>query len=678
MELALIVAFLFLVAFVFAFGQFSVLKKRIEELKTKLRSSTESQPPRVVQFDRNENLSEIGNYFNQLIEAYNTVLETNRNLEKRAGEVELYREKLRDLETNASQISLLTEVGQRITGSLELEQVLVTIFNYVQSSMSTSEMNLVYTERGALQAYSIAQGNSINDISAKAETELVKWVFGNGKPAIIQNADKDYHQFVQRPIVTSNGAKAQSVVAVPLISQQKVNGVLVIFGANENAFQQHHLDFIFSLASYLEVALDNAKVYALLDEEKDKSEKLLLNILPQTVAEELKTHGKAQAREFKNASILFTDFKGFTAASSTMTPTELVEELNAIFKGFDEICARNGVEKIKTIGDAYMAAVGVSDGGNENDDAAKNAEILANTALEMILFLKLRKLKNEQNGKLGFEMRAGIHSGPVVAGVVGLNKFQFDIWGDSVNTASRMESNGLVGELNISSTTQELLKNTDFGFEKREEIQVKGKGNMTMYLVKQPNSKRTKAAVDYILNRLQNELPDSLHYHSAQHTKQVIENALHIGQNEKISDAEMELLHIGAAYHDAGFMIKTQNHEALSCQIADATLPSFGFNENELAEIKKMIMATKIPQTPTTHLGQILCDSDLAYFGGDQYFEISGRLISELRANGLSITDAEWHSQQISFLQNHQFWTLFAKQAYSEKKDYWLNELMNI
>ena len=225
-------------------------------------------------------------------------------------------------------------------------------------------------------------------------------------------------------------------------------------------------------------ALESAN--AELAEEKLKVEELLLNILPEEVAQELKIKGHADAHEFEQVSILFSDFKGFTQASEHMTPQQLVEELNICFKEFDEIITSRGIEKIKTIGDAYMAA-----GGLKGDASAAAARTLE-AALEMQIFIHARKAVREEQGLPAFEMRVGIHTGPVVAGIVGVKKFQYDIWGDTVNTASRMESSGEVGQVNISEATYELVKEQAgslFTFTPRGKVQAKGKGEMEMYFV---------------------------------------------------------------------------------------------------------------------------------------------------------------------------------------------------
>ncbi|WP_411895374.1 adenylate/guanylate cyclase domain-containing protein [Winogradskyella sp. A2] len=220
------------------------------------------------------------------------------------------------------------------------------------------------------------------------------------------------------------------------------------------------------------------KAKNIIEKEKDRSENLLLNILPAEIAEELKEKGKADARDFDMVSIIFTDFKGFTEQSEALSAADLVNEINVCFEAFDGIMETYDIEKIKTIGDAYMAAGGLP----VPDDTAIKNTVLA--ALDMRDFIVNRKAEMDAKGKPAFEMRVGIHTGPVVAGIVGVKKFQYDIWGDTVNTASRMESSGEVGKVNISEASYQLLKDDgDFTFTSRGKIKAKGKGDIDMYFI---------------------------------------------------------------------------------------------------------------------------------------------------------------------------------------------------
>lgn len=224
-----------------------------------------------------------------------------------------------------------------------------------------------------------------------------------------------------------------------------------------------------------------------------KSENLLLNILPAEIARELKENGKAEARSYENVSILFTDFTDFTKTTAKLSPQELVTEINACFGAFDSIITKYGLEKIKTIGDAYMAVGGLP---VQRADSVKNV-VLA--CIEMQKFILKRKRINMSKGKPVFEMRAGVHTGPVVAGIVGVKKFQYDIWGDTVNTASRMESRGKIGHVNISQATYEILKDEScFHFEYRGKVQAKGKGKIDMWFVME-NSTHFKTPLPGIL-----------------------------------------------------------------------------------------------------------------------------------------------------------------------------------
>ena len=214
-----------------------------------------------------------------------------------------------------------------------------------------------------------------------------------------------------------------------------------------------------------------------LDLERKKSDKLLLSILPEKIAIELKRNDIVVPVKYETVSVLFTDIAGFTRIAEKMNPEELVPELDHIFSVFDSIVKKHNVEKIKTIGDAYMAAGGIPVANKTN------AVDTVLCAIEFQEYMKFLQAKKKFEEKPFFELRIGIHTGSVVAGVIGHEKIAYDIWGDTVNTASRMESSGIVGEINISSSTYDLVKEL-FLCEHRGKVSAKNKGEIDMYLVK--------------------------------------------------------------------------------------------------------------------------------------------------------------------------------------------------
>ncbi len=250
-----------------------------------------------------------------------------------------------------------------------------------------------------------------------------------------------------------------------LESLRKRNESLAILGA-----------FFVLITIIATVIWNNRKVTA----EKKRSDELLLNILPAKVAEELKATGKTEAKHFDPVTVLFTDFVDFTIHAEKMTPSELIAELHMCFTAFDEISGKYGIEKIKTAGDAYMAVSGLPIASNAH------AINMIKAAIEIRDFMAQRR---KELGAKAFEVRIGVHSGSVVAGIVGVKKFAYDIWGDTVNTAARMEQNSLPGKINISETTYDLVQGS-FECVYRGEIEAKNKGSMKMYFVERSSGNR--------------------------------------------------------------------------------------------------------------------------------------------------------------------------------------------
>ncbi len=378
----------------------------------------------------------------------------------------------------------------------------------------------------ALQiALKMAQKQRMNDLAYKASDLLVK-----NFDALHDNVNRTYYQsvsqnykdyFISKDSIAQQGQAIEKLEATKKIQEQQlqlkqseierknleIENQKTTAEKNAALLRQRELErkmmiggigviFIFLIIAYMayrfarrsnrklseknrQITSQKAEIekrQVELGKEKSKTDRLLLSILPKPVAEELKNNGRVVPRYYKNVTILFTDFKGFTGIAERLTPGEIVRELEACFYAFDNIIEKYHLEKIKTIGDGYMCAGGVP---LPNDTNALDA---VRAAIEMLQFMHTRKQAKQAKGEPYFELRIGINTGPVVAGVVGKNKFAYDIWGDAVNLASRMESSGEVGRINISGSTYQLVKD-HFFFTYRGRINAKNKGEVDMYFV---------------------------------------------------------------------------------------------------------------------------------------------------------------------------------------------------
>lgn len=310
------------------------------------------------------------------------------------------------------------------------------------------------------------------EIAALPDSSPINKAFKTRQPQLIQEAG-----------ATAILSPYSSQIILPLESEGKVLGTINFATTKPRSYTQEDLRIGYLLALQLSSAIRNAErfkemnnLYLELDAEKHKSDQLLLNVLPVKIAEELKNNGKVEPVHYDCVSVLFTDFQDFTKLSEKMTPRDLVDELDYCFSYFDRVMDKYCLEKLKTIGDSYMCAAGIP------VPRATHAFDAVLGALEIQQFMELRKVHKAQQNIPYWDIRIGIHSGPILAGVIGNKKFAYDVWGDTVNTASRMESSGVPGKINISSATFELVK--DFcECEYRGKIPAKNKGEMDMYLV---------------------------------------------------------------------------------------------------------------------------------------------------------------------------------------------------
>ncbi len=432
----------------------------------------------------------------------------------------------------------------------------------------------------------------------------------------------------------------------------------------------------------------------LLQKEKSEVVGIIHNILPQEEAKEILQRKNVQARHYKEASVMFTDFVGFTKITEKYKAEELVQMLNIFFSKFDEIITKRNLEKIKTIGDAYMCVGGVPIRNPENPVDT----VLA--ALEIQRFMKSYNDEAKRKGEQKWDLRVGINTGEVVSGVLGLKKFAYDIWGSTVNEAQQMERHGKPGVVNISGNTFDKIEPL-FDCEYRGKIKTK-KGLLDMYFVLGikpelsvdgnglvPNDRfeviknyllrsniMYSKAERYILKLLKKKLSPSLHYHSLEHTKDVTRAAERIALMEGITDEGIFLLKTAANYHDAGFIEQYDANEPVGVKMAQAILPKYGYEQQHIEIIKNLIHATTVPHNPQSHLEEIICDADLDYLGRDDFWEISDKLKRELMEHGKIQGDRQWDELQVKFFNLHKYFTKSAIELRQEKKDKHLQEIL--
>ncbi len=427
---------------------------------------------------------------------------------------------------------------------------------------------------------------------------------------------------------------------------------------------------------------------ALLQIEQDKTERLLKNTLPAEAVIELKRKGKVQAHLFKTVSVMFTDVIGFSQISEKMSPNRLVNKLDILFRKFDEIIEANKLEKIKTIGDAYMCAGGVP---TENSTNPIDACIAALQIQAYMSKLKFQALANHEDY---WEIRLGINTGPVTAGIIGNLRLAYDVWGSTVNLAQQMEMLGEPGKVCISGSTFHLVE-PYFECEYKGKVQSKSRLFVDMYIVKSikpelsvngeglvPNTRFEEivklhlySSIKYyktehhVLNILQKNLSPKLYYHSINHTKDVVKAVERIALLEGVTDEGLFLLKTAAILHDAGFIERYEHNEPIGARMATEILPKYGYSEQHIKTIVELIHVTEIPHKPINKLQEIICDADLDYLGREDFEEIADRLRKELREMGKIKSDKAWDELQVKFLNQHQYFTKTAVESRQKKKE---------
>jgi class 3 adenylate cyclase/HD superfamily phosphodiesterase len=371
--------------------------------------------------------------------------------------------------------------------------------------------------------------------------------------------------------------------------------------------------------------------------------------------------------------VLFSDFVDFSNKSKHLNPLRLLKKLEYYFTQFDEIMKRYHLEKIKTIGDAYMAIAGVTETTKEPVIRACLA------ALEIRDFMRNEHDVARAMNKDAWEIRIGLHMGPLVAGIIGSNKISFDVWGDTVNIAARCESVSLPGCITITEKVAQTVQDV-FNLEERGKVDIlKRGGNMHMYFLKDiklehclygegkiaSTSLRMRCGLSsidfshmrkFILNKLKAHLPEEILYHDVAHVLNVEKAAVRYALLEGLDEHEMLLLQTAVLYHDAGFMIQYDNNEEYAIQLAKSTLPTFGYLEEHIDTITSIIQSTSQHSKPQNILEEIMCDADHDYLGRPDYLAIVKKLREELANYGTTMSNEEWLNYQIHYLENIHFY----------------------
>lgn len=423
---------------------------------------------------------------------------------------------------------------------------------------------------------------------------------------------------------------------------------------------------------------ENADMKIELTKQKNRYEELL-----ETKSADKEEKKDSKATRFRMVTVLFSNILGFSNVAGKENAGRMVDDLDRFVLHFDEVVKRLHIEKIKTVGDSYICAGGIPQKNHTNPIEV----VLA--AFEMYQYMQRIKLEYGDEAASSWDLRIGIHTGPVFCDNTGSKK-KLEIWGDTVNIASRMEASGKVGKVNITGMTYELVRDY-FVCQYWGKFPVKYRGEIDMYLIEGfkphlsvdglgllPNKTfytqlglvRFDDLEEIVWNKLEDELPKNLYYHNLKHTIDVGTQVEIIGRSEGINDEELLLLKTAALFHDTGFTRTYKDHEEAGVEIAKEYLPKFDYTQEQIDTICRLIMKTKLPPTPETLLEKIICDSDLDYLGRADFIPVSGNLYKEMLERGMIVDDIDkWNEMQIKFISGHQYFTESAKRMRDVNKN---------
>lgn len=376
---------------------------------------------------------------------------------------------------------------------------------------------------------------------------------------------------------------------------------------------------------------------------------------------------------FKLSTVLFADAHGFNNISSGMDSNQLVDNLDEIFLQLENIVSRYEVRKVRSISDAIMCA-----GGIPQKNMTNPIEVLL-VAVDIMYYIK--DLQRTYGADKIWNLRVGVHTGPVTAIISGRKKIQYDVKGETVNLAMRIRSFCEPGNILISENTYELVKDL-FVCEYYTRMPVKYRGDIELFQVKGikshyslqgkgiiPNKKfsirfgliQFTDLQELMLNKLERELPNYLYYHNVKHTIDVVTQVELIGIGEGVDDEELLLLKTAALFHDSGHILGYDDHEYFATLIAREILPDYSYTQRQIDSICDLILATKMPPKPKNKLEKIMCDSDLDYLGRSDMIPVSNALYRELKEMDKIDTLREWNKLQIKFISGHQYFTKTAQ-----------------
>ena len=513
----------------------------------------------------------------------------------------------------------------------------------------------------------ILNGGGNNVLTADSFEQAIPIIKSKQIGIIIINIDDSTEEFTNIDALRENTIFKNNYIII--VKKEDSPNTKLIKGIKQGA-----VDYIFH-PFHPNLIKSKIDVYKSLYYKDQRIGQLLGNIFPETVLEELSTSGKYSPKRIENGVVLFTDFIDFSLKAKAIKPLRLIQQLEKHFTKFDEIVTKYNLEKIKTIGDSYMVLAGLTE---EKPDPAVRACL---AALEIRDYMRKQRDVAIATKKDFWEIRIGLHMGPLVAGIIGSTKYSFDIWGDTVNIAARAEAATKNGAISVTASIYQKIKNY-FDTTSRGNVAIQKRGGtIEMFYLDRlkreycmyheglsPNAElRIKCGLSSIdfeqmrvntLNRLKSLLPENIYYHDLPHTLNVEKAAVRYAKLEGVDPNSLLLLRTAVLFHDAGFIMKYNHNEDFGISMAQANLPKFGYSKSQIEVISKIINATKHSVSPTTLLEKIMCDADHDYLGRPDYHVIAKKLRVELNDFETSFTDEQWIKYQIQFLEkDHKYYT---------------------